>query len=93
MSSSQPKGMSKRNREPGSGFLPCPECGQAAMRRVKGVCHLLDGVVVANLERWQCSSCGEDFFDPAAMDRIAAARKAQKSPRRSIKQTPEHANA
>ena len=51
--------------------LPCPECGKESMRRVQGDCKLLDGMVVRDLSRYQCSACGADFFDRAAMREIS----------------------
>jgi len=47
--------------------LHCPECGKKAMRRVNGPCQLLDGILIPELERFQCSSCKANFFDYAAM--------------------------
>lgn len=40
------------------------------MIQVKKDCTLLDGVIVPNLEHWQCSSCKAVFFDVPAMDDI-----------------------
>ncbi|MDP8240066.1 MAG: hypothetical protein P9X24_13325 [Candidatus Hatepunaea meridiana] len=48
-------------------ILTCPECGQMSMIRIKDDCKLLDGTLIPNLERWQCSSCKADFFDVEAM--------------------------
>lgn len=71
--------LSRRNDSPiedsAEETLPCPQCGQFSMIRVKGDCVLLDGVVVPNLERWHCTSCGEDYFDTPAMDTISAFRR------------------
>lgn len=57
-------------------ILTCPECGEKAMRRVTGACRLLDGTIVPELERFQCSACQANFFDTAAMKMIDAFRKA-----------------
>jgi len=55
--------------------LPCPDCGKVSLIRVKNDCTLLDGTVVPNLERLQCSSCKANFFDVPAMDAISAHRR------------------
>ncbi len=61
--------------------LTCPECGERAMRRVAGPCHLLDGTSIPVLERFQCSSCQANFFDNDAMKTIDAFReKASQKP-------------
>lgn len=57
-------------------ILTCPECGEKAMRRVTGACRLLDGTIVPELERFQCSACQANFFDTAAMKKIDVFRKA-----------------
>jgi len=54
--------------------LSCPECGKA-MIRVKNSALLQDGVVIPDLERWQCLSCKANFFDLEAMDVITEFRK------------------
>ncbi len=59
----------------GQGPFPCPECGQINLVWVTGDCTLLDGTVVPNLKRLQCSSCQEDFFDHNAMGVIEAHRR------------------
>lgn len=55
--------------------LPCPECGKICMVHVIGDCELLDGTIVPNLRRLQCSSCNEDFFDHDAMGVIQSYRR------------------
>lgn len=50
--------------------LTCPDCGAKTLRKVKSDCQLLDGTIIKKLERFQCSSCQEDFFDDAAMKEI-----------------------
>ncbi len=55
--------------------LTCPECDEKALRRVSGVCKLLDGTFIPKLERFQCSSCKANFFDDAAMKTIDKYRK------------------
>jgi len=82
MSLSRQSETSKMTRASDSEIYPCPECGKETMRRLKADCKLLDGVVVPDLDRWHCSSCGQDFFDPEAMDRIAEVRKALRASRR-----------
>jgi len=56
------------------GLLPCPECGQIAMKRIRGTCKLGDGTVITDLERFQCDSCKANFFDDAAMEVIESFR-------------------
>lgn len=56
-------------------LLPCPECGQTTMSRVKGSCKLNDGTVIKDLERFQCSTCHANFFDDSAMEIIGTARR------------------
>ena len=48
------------------------------MRRVVGPCTLGDGVVMPDLERFHCMSCGSDFFDLPAMKAIREFRASQK---------------
>ena len=57
----------------------CPECGERAVRWVTGDCKLLDGAIIPDLERMQCSSCGENLFDLAAMRRIREVRESLKT--------------
>ncbi len=61
----------------------CPECGEHAVRWVTGDCKLLDGTLVPDLERMQCSSCGENLFDLAAMRRIREVRESLKAKKKS----------
>ncbi len=56
--------------------LSCPQCGKKAMRRVGGPCQLLDGTLIPELERFQCSSCKANFFDDKAMKAIDKFRQA-----------------
>ncbi len=55
--------------------LHCPTCGKKAMRRVSGSCQLLDGTLIPDLERFQCSACKANFFDDVAMHTIDKFRK------------------
>ncbi|NQS98176.1 MAG: hypothetical protein HQ591_06970 [candidate division Zixibacteria bacterium] len=41
------------------------------MIRLKSDCKLMDGVIVPDLERWQCSSCKANFFDVEDLHIIA----------------------
>lgn len=66
----------------------CPECGERAVRWVTGDCKLLDGVMVPDLERMQCSSCGENLFDLAAMRRIREVRESLETKRKSRRSSP-----
>ncbi len=75
-SSPQKEQVSSYERNPlGQGPFPCPECGQIKLVWVTGDCTLLDGSVVPNIRRLQCSSCKEDFFDHNAMSVIEAYRR------------------
>jgi hypothetical protein len=55
--------------------LHCPTCGKKTMRRVSSPCQLLDGTLIPELERFQCSACKANFFDDAAMHTIDKFRK------------------
>jgi hypothetical protein len=37
-----------------------------------------DGAKIRDLERWQCSSCGANFFDIDAADRVVLEEKSVK---------------
>jgi len=54
--------------------LPCPECGQIAMKKIKSDCTLSDGTFIQNLEYFYCSSCHFRFYDDAAITRIEGQR-------------------
>ncbi len=54
--------------------FPCPECGQIAMKHIRGTCRLGDGNVIRDLKRFQCDSCKTNFFDDAAMEIIESYR-------------------
>lgn len=58
--------------------LGCPQCGKRAMKRVSSPCQLLDGTLLPELERFQCSSCKANFFDDKAMKAIDKFRQAQR---------------
>ena len=55
--------------------LPCPACGRRALADVVEDCELSAGRLVKQLRHTRCKSCGERFFDVAAMAAIEAARK------------------
>lgn len=55
--------------------LPCPVCGRRALADVVEDCELSGGRFVKQLRHTRCTSCGERFFDVAAMTAIEAARK------------------
>lgn len=55
--------------------LPCPECGQIEMKKIKIDCTLSDGTFIQNLEYFYCSSCHSRFYDDAGMTRIERQRK------------------
>ncbi len=54
--------------------LPCPECEQLAMKKIKSDCTLSDGTFIQNLEYFYCSSCHAKFYDNAAMVKIEEER-------------------
>jgi len=60
MSSSHQSATSKTSGAVNTEVLPCPECGADAMRRHRGECRLLDGLIIPDLHRWHCFACGED---------------------------------
>jgi C4-type Zn-finger protein len=55
--------------------LPCPVCGRRTLTDVVEDCELSAGRLVKQLRHTRCKSCGERFFDVAAMAAIEAARK------------------
>jgi len=55
--------------------LPCPVCGRRTLADVVEDCDLSGGRMVKQLRHTRCKSCGERFFDVAAMTAIGAARK------------------
>ena len=55
--------------------LPCPVCGRRALADVVEDCELSGGRLVKQLKHTRCKSCGERFFDVAAMAAIEAIRK------------------
>jgi YgiT-type zinc finger domain-containing protein len=54
--------------------FPCPECGKIEVVSVVETFCLADGLTVRKLRHYKCRSCGERFFDDAAMHRIQAER-------------------
>ena len=84
MSSSLQNGhaIKQRRLAPPPNGWKCPSCGQNKLIRVNNSCRLEDGLIMSKLDRLQCQSCGEDFFDLFAMDQIAAFRReAQTKPK------------
>jgi C4-type Zn-finger protein len=55
--------------------LPCPVCGRKALADVVEDCELSGGRLVKQLRHTRCKSCGERFFEVAAMTAIEASRK------------------
>lgn len=55
--------------------LPCPVCGRRTLTDVVEDCELSGGRTVRRLRHTRCQSCGERFFDVAAMTAIEAARR------------------
>lgn len=55
--------------------LPCPVCGRRGLADVVEDCEQSGGRLVKQLRHTRCKSCGERFFDVAAMTAIEAARK------------------
>jgi len=56
-------------------ILPCPECGQVAMKHVEKDCTLKDGTYIPNLIFLYCSSCQSKFYDNSAMEMIESFRQ------------------
>jgi len=79
MSSSLRSGqpIKKRRLSPPTTGWKCPNCGEKKLIRVNNPCRLEDGLVVPKLDRLQCQSCGEDYFDLYAMDQITEFRQSQ----------------
>ena len=55
--------------------LRCPACGRRTLTEVVEDCALSGGRLVKQLRHTRCKSCGERFFDVAAMTSIEAARR------------------
>ena len=55
--------------------LTCPVCGRRTLADVVEDCELSGGRLVKRLQHTRCKSCGERFFDVAAMTAIEAARR------------------
>lgn len=55
--------------------LPCPLCGRRSLAEVVEDCELSGGRLLRRLRHTRCKSCGERFFDVAAMATIEAASK------------------
>jgi YgiT-type zinc finger domain-containing protein len=55
--------------------LPCPLCGRRTLEEVVEDCELSGGRLIKRLPHTRCKSCGERFFDVAAMRAIEAIRK------------------
>ncbi len=55
--------------------LPCPACGRRTLTEVVEDAALSGGRLVKQLRHTRCKSCGERFFDVAAMAAIEAARR------------------
>jgi len=53
----------------------CPTCGKRTLIRVNESYRLVDGAVIAKLDRLQCQSCREEVLDTQAMDVIEEFRK------------------
>ena len=55
--------------------LACPLCGRRTLEQVVENCELSGGRLIKRLRHTRCKSCGERFFDVAAMRAIEAARR------------------
>jgi len=53
----------------------CPSCGKETMYRMLGPCKTGDGIIIEELERFHCLTCGSDFFDLPAMKKIRKFRE------------------
>lgn len=73
---SAPPTIRKRGRRlPRFTSLACPVCGRSALVDVVEDCALSGGRLVRGLRHIRCKSCGERYFDVAAMATIEAAGK------------------
>jgi ribosomal protein L37E len=71
----RPMSRVRRQRALRFASLPCPACGRRTLADVVEDCELSGGRLVKKLSHTRCRSCGERFFDVAAMSAIGAARK------------------
>jgi transcriptional regulator NrdR family protein len=55
--------------------LACPICGRRSLVDVVEDCELSGGRLLRRLRHTRCTSCGERFFDVAAMAAIEATSK------------------
>ena len=62
-------------RPPRLASLPCPMCGRTAVVDVVEDYALSGGRIVKRLRHTRCRSCGERFFDVAAMAAIETAKR------------------
>ncbi len=59
----------------------CPICGSPKIRRIcEEFKATVQGkkMVIPNVERQKCSSCGEEFFDHASNEKLDAFRRKRK---------------
>jgi ribosomal protein L37E len=73
--SAQPMRNARLRRAVRFASLACPLCGRRTLAEVVEDCALSGGRLVKRLRHTRCKSCGERFFDVAAMRTIEAARK------------------
>jgi len=73
--SARPKYRPRNRRPVRFAALPCPACGRRTLTEVVEDCALSGGRLVKQVRHTRCKSCGERFFDVAAMTSIEAVRR------------------
>ena len=73
--SARPTNRSRNRRPVRFASLPCPACGRRSLTEVVEDCALSGGRLVKQLRHTRCKTCGERFFDVAAMTSIEATRR------------------
>jgi YgiT-type zinc finger domain-containing protein len=71
----RPTNKARRQQAVRFASLPCPVCGRRTLADVVEDCELSGGRLIKQLRHTRCRSCGERFFDVAAISAIEAARK------------------
>ena len=77
MSSSRQNGLllpsKKSSANKGIGLV-CPTCGRGKLAKIIGDHRMGDGFLVRNIERLNCTVCGENLFSPEAMKEMEKQR-------------------
>lgn len=75
LQSARPTNKARVRRAVRFASLTCPLCGRRSLADVVEDCDLSGRRVVKRLRHTRCRSCGERFFDVAAMTAIEAASR------------------